>query len=122
MSKRILVVEDEDFLRQIYAEVLPTFEAQVLTAEDGYAAIGQIKSELIDFIILDWNLPRGGGKSVIDFMIQHDIKIPIVLATGNAHFIPYEYHLFHCVRGVFEKPFFMRDIVVFIEQHFQRSE
>lgn len=120
MSKNILVVEDEDFLRQIYAEVLPTFEAHVICAEDGLEAIGFIKSEHIDFIILDWNLPRGGGKSVIDFMQCNKINIPIVLATGNASFIPYEYHLFHCVCGVFEKPFFMRDIVVYIEQHFQR--
>ena len=66
-----MVVENEDLFRQIYNEVLPTFEEQ------------------------------------------------LALATGNAHFILYNYHLFHCVRGVFEKPFFMR---VFIEQHLQRSE
>lgn len=63
--QKILLVEDDQFLRDIYFQVLtPLFEVD--TAEDGKVAYDKISKNPYDLILLDMFLPKLDGKLVFE--------------------------------------------------------
>lgn len=63
--KKILLVEDDQFLRNIYVQMLsPVYEVD--TAEDGQIAYDKIVKNTYDLILLDMFLPKMDGKVVLE--------------------------------------------------------
>jgi DNA-binding response OmpR family regulator len=62
MSGKILVVDDDPYIRSFLKKRLETSSFQVLLAEDGIAALDVAHTEHPDIIISDWNMPRMDGK------------------------------------------------------------
>ena len=58
---RILVVEDEEHLARLIAEVLENEGYAVETAADGRSGLARVLSEDFDLLILDWMLPTAAG-------------------------------------------------------------
>ena len=61
MSDKILVVDDQQGIRQLLVEVLNEEGYQVVTASDGYAGIQQAKSSNPQLILLDMKMPGMNG-------------------------------------------------------------
>jgi len=83
--QKVLVVEDDAALRQMFVTALQIAGFDVLEAPNGYEAIHSVERQLPDIIVLDLLLPGFGGLSV-----QRDIAdramtkhIPIVIVTGS---------------------------------------
>ena len=82
-AERILVVEDNNDLRELYKIVLRTAGFQVTQASDGLTALRAIEADQPDLIVLDLRLPLISG-----FEVQHEMKqltaahIPIVVVTA----------------------------------------
>lgn len=64
-SAKILVVEDDQFLRELYADVLKTEGYTVDTAVDGQEALNKIKLGGYDLVLLDIILPKMDGLEVM---------------------------------------------------------
>lgn len=64
-SARILIVEDELFLRELYAEVLMGDGYGVETAADGEEGLSKIKAGGYNIVLLDINLPKINGLEVM---------------------------------------------------------
>jgi len=64
MSK-ILLVEDEASLRELYAEVLAEASHEVIQAADGQDALPKIKEGSWDILLLDIMLPKIDGIQVL---------------------------------------------------------
>ena len=84
--KTILVVDDEPDVRQYLQAILEDAGFNVITAEDGEAALAIIKSDKPDFISLDLMMPRKSGHKLLyelkrDKMLQ---KIPVLIVTAHA--------------------------------------
>jgi len=62
-SETILVAEDQEYLREMIKDILESRGYNVLTAEDGEAAIDAFKQqpERISLIIFDMMMPKKGG-------------------------------------------------------------
>lgn len=60
-ARRILVVEDDDTLRETLAEVVADEGYEVRTASDGQAALRALESWTPDLILLDVMMPRMDG-------------------------------------------------------------
>ncbi len=73
MGKNILLVEDEEFIRQMYQTALTQQGYSVDTANDGEEALAKLDtpSNAYDLIILDIMLPKIDGLSVLK-----KIKLP----------------------------------------------
>lgn len=69
-AKRILIVEDDQFLREFYQELLEGEGYVVEMAADGEIALQKIISNDYDLILLDIMLPKKDG-----IQILHDLKI-----------------------------------------------
>lgn len=77
---RILVVDDEDIIREFVAEVLE--EYHVIHAVNGQDAIDKIPDIHPCLIITDIKMPVKGGDEVIRFAKHFDPTIPIIVITG----------------------------------------
>ena len=58
LKHRILVVDDEESIRSVFAQLLQREGYEVTTAEDGFEALLQLKQFLPDVIISDLNMPK----------------------------------------------------------------
>jgi CheY-like chemotaxis protein len=82
MSKKILVVEDEEGLRLLYEEELEAEGYEVLTARNGREAIQQLEQGKPDLIVLDIVMPVMDGMEALGRIVGKERKIPIILNTS----------------------------------------
>lgn len=84
-GKRILFVEDDDFLSKLLSDKLIEKQATVTRAANGEEAISILKSNpKFDLILLDLMLPKIGGFEVME-AINADEKIkgtPIIILSN----------------------------------------
>lgn len=82
--KRILVVEDTELLRRMYRDRLVQDGYEVADAPDGLAALGIIRDQHFDLILLDLIMPRMGGIQVLEAVKQdpRTQSIPVVVLTN----------------------------------------
>ena len=82
--KNILLVDDDDDLREALAEQLVmTKDFEVFEAACGTAAMGRIKEQLYDLVILDVGLPDTDGRELCRLMRKQGVKAPILMLTGH---------------------------------------
>ena len=81
----ILLVEDEERLRDISKSMLETLGYKVLTATDGYKALETYRTaERVDLVITDLEMPTMGGRELIHQLKQIDQRAKAVVITGYA--------------------------------------
>lgn len=81
---KILVVEDDNSLREALQLSLELEKHVVDTAEDGDEGEFKIKSYEYDLLILDWQLPGKDGVELIRSYRQRGGRTPILLLTGKS--------------------------------------
>lgn len=84
IKKKILIVEDDFFIRDLYEIQARKSGYEVITATDGQEALTKVKDETPDLVILDIMLPKMDGISVLKAikMDGHLSKIPCILVTN----------------------------------------
>ncbi len=82
--KRILLVDDEEDLRDALAEqLLATEEFEVEQAGTGAQAVETAKGALFDLVVLDVGLPDTDGRELCKRLRKQGVKCPIVMLTGH---------------------------------------
>ncbi len=82
--KNILLVDDDEDLREALAEqLILTEDFEVFEAEDGASALGRVKEQHYDLIILDVGLPDTDGRELCKLMRRQGGKSPILRLTGH---------------------------------------
>jgi len=80
---KILVVDDEEIIRNIFKECLGSRKNYtVLTAVDGLEALEIIKAEEIDCCFTDLSMPRMDGVELTRKIQAYDNTIPVAVMTG----------------------------------------
>lgn len=82
---RILFVEDDEFIREVYgARLSETFNAEVVYARSGNEAISILSSDTdFDIIVSDYMMPDGKGIDVLGFKLANTIKSPFIFFTNT---------------------------------------
>ena len=65
MAKKLLFVEDEEFISFIYKRQFEIAGHEVDTARDGLLGLSQIQKNQYDFILLDIMLPGMNGMDIL---------------------------------------------------------
>jgi PAS domain S-box-containing protein len=109
----ILVVDDEDMLRNMLAEILRIEGWNVLTAADGVDAVEQYKQkwENIDLVISDLGMPRMGGEETFEQMKRINPAVKIIFATGYVDDAAKKEMESKGVKGIVNKPFRLEEII-----------
>ncbi|MBI4035975.1 response regulator transcription factor [Candidatus Daviesbacteria bacterium] len=84
-QKKILIVEDDQFLREFYQELLQSENYQVQAAAEGEAGLAMLREGGFNLVLLDIMLPKKDGLQIL-----RDLKIqpakqqngPIVVLTN----------------------------------------
>jgi two-component system, chemotaxis family, chemotaxis protein CheY len=84
---KILIVDDFATMRKVIRNLLKQggFE-NVAEAEDGAAALKLLKSQPVDFIISDWNMPNMSGLELLKAVrADEELKeLPFLMVTAEA--------------------------------------
>ncbi len=81
----ILVVDDEQGIRQVLQDVLGDEGHQVFAVEDGFQALEILEQEAVDLVILDVWLPNMGGIDVLKRVRGGWPDIEVVVISGHAN-------------------------------------
>ena len=86
MSKRVLVVEDQEDNRQILRDLLANVGYEMIEARDGEEALMAARTQSPDLILMDIQLPiLDGYEATRRIKAQSDLRhIPIIVVTSYA--------------------------------------
>jgi two-component system, NtrC family, nitrogen regulation response regulator NtrX len=81
----ILVVDDEQGIREVLQDVLADEGHRVVPAEDGFKALEVLEEGVVDLVILDVWLPNMGGIDVLKRIRDNWPEIEVVVISGHAN-------------------------------------
>ncbi len=83
VTQKILVVDDDLNILQLYAEILSGAGFEVLSAEDAIGAVTKFQEFHPALVILDVDMPAGGGRKVFELLrVQLAATVPILFSTA----------------------------------------
>jgi DNA-binding NtrC family response regulator len=80
----ILVVEDDEPMRNLMAEVLEPLDANVLLSKNARHAMDILGSEEVGVVLTDLRMPHADGIEILNFAKQCNLMTQVVLITGHA--------------------------------------
>ena len=80
---RILIVEDNENLRKLYAAILKGNGYTTLSASNGEEALQILGSEHVDLIILDIMMPVMDGYELTEILRKGGSEIPILMISAK---------------------------------------
>ena len=85
MTKKILLIEDEQLMIDLLERKLTQEGYKILVAKDGNEGLEKMRKEKPDLILLDIVMPRMGGFEVMEEMgKEEDLKnIPIIIISNS---------------------------------------
>ena len=83
MSKTILTVDDSRSIREAVRFALEPLGYNIIEAEDGLEGLDQLKSETVDLVITDLNMPNLDGLEFIEKVRESGdyTGLPLVMLT-----------------------------------------
>lgn len=84
--KRILVVDDEEHICELYKHDLEDEGYAVTVARSGKDALTAVEHDPPDLIVLDIQMPGMDGIETLERIIGGDKRIPVILNTAYSHY------------------------------------
>jgi response regulator RpfG family c-di-GMP phosphodiesterase len=117
---RVLVVDDEKFIRDIIADFLGMEGYIVRTAEDGSSAVAELSRARYDMVISDLKMPRMGGLDLLREVARTHPDTLTVIMTG---FGTVETAIDAMKRGAYDyilKPFKVEEVVHIVQRGLEK--
>lgn len=116
-QERILVVDDDDAIRNLVERVLRRERYVVDGARDGFEAIEKLSRHDYTTVLLDLMMPRIDGLGVLNFLekTRREDSPAVIIMTANLHAVG-EVHRKRSVAGVLPKPFDLGELLRYVRQ------
>ena len=83
-TRRILIVDDDDAMRDALVEQLALHEEfEAVAAESGTKGVQAAKVGHVDLVIMDVGLPDVDGREAVRILRKNGFKAPIIMLTGH---------------------------------------
>ena len=79
---KILLVENDKFIRDSFSERLKNNKYEVISAEDGGEAIDKITANDFDVVITDIEIPKVNGIEVLKFTKKNKPKTKVIIMSN----------------------------------------
>lgn len=119
---RILVIDDEDPVREILTKILLSKGYQVATASNGEEGIQRFKQEAFDLVFTDLGMPKISGWEVGKRIKQLNPKIPVAMITGWGMELNREKMKENGIDLVVSKPFNFEEVVKIVSEALELKE
>ena len=121
MSRTVLVVEDEQALREALVSVLDDEGYRTLSAADGRQALELFRAEKPDLVLLDLMLPELSGLEVCR-ILRRESDVPILMLTARDSEVDKVVGLEVGADDYVTKPFSLRELQARIRALLRRRE
>ena len=119
MQKRILVVDD-DSMNLVRTKMILGKQYDVVLAESGEAALNKLKTENIDLVLLDIEMPDMTGIETFERMKELPVKVPVIFLTASG----YEDDVMSAIRlgavNYLKKPFYPEELMKRVAKEFEK--
>ncbi len=82
MEEKVILVDDDEKLRELLTEYLEGYGFQVLALPDGSRVLETIRTVIPDIVILDIMLPKRDGLEVLR-EIRNESSVPVIMLTAK---------------------------------------
>lgn len=103
--KRILVADDEEFVRRLVGQVLDRGGYDVDFAVDGEGALARMQAARPDLVVLDLMMPGKDGWAVLEQMRRQPDMPPVIVLTGHGSYEAFIRAVRAGASGYLSKPF-----------------
>lgn len=117
MSK-VLIIEDDEAIRENTAELLTLHHYEVATAEDGMDGYLQAKRRQPDVVLCDMMMPKSDGRRFLQ-LARSDAAlrgIPVIFFSAGTLSLREQNYLIRASNGFLKKPFLEEDLIATIER------
>ncbi len=106
-SETILLVEDEEIVRQLTCEILESYGYQIIEAENGEAALKICENDAakFDLLLTDVVMPGTGGHELAGKLLEKYPNLRILFTSGYNEDSQIEYEISDAVTDFIHKPF-----------------
>jgi CheY-like chemotaxis protein len=122
LPARILVIDDEDSVRDILSKILGLKGHQVVVASDGEEGIERFKNETFDLVFTDLGMPKISGWEVGKTIKGLNPKVPIVMITGWGMELNKEKMKENGIDLIVSKPFQFNQVVGLVSEAMELKE
>jgi CheY-like chemotaxis protein len=119
-AKKIMVVEDNDFVRMQIATFLKSDGFEVIEASDGQAAEGLLNTNP-DLVIADVMMEPVGGFAFVRILRDKGLDVPVILVTGDQNNDLLEQSNKLGVASVLIKPVKKERLISMVQRTLQRA-
>lgn len=113
---RVLVVDDDNSIRESVAMALEERGFQVLQARDGNEGLSRIERDAPDLVVLDMMIPRRSGFAVLDHLrIRPNAGPKVVMVSGSTNPHHEQTALAKGAAAYVRKPFDLAQLIAQIE-------
>jgi DNA-binding response OmpR family regulator len=82
--RKILVVDDDDMLRESLVEQLSLYEEfEIVPAESAAKGVQRARQEPIDLVVMDVGLPDMDGREAVKLLRKGGFRAPVIMLTGQ---------------------------------------
>ena len=110
VPRRILVVDDEQFVCDALRMMLKFDGHVVETANSGADALARLESAKFDLVITDFSMPAMKGDELAAAIKSRLPSQPVVMITAYAEMLQSAKEQLNCVDFVISKPFLLEDL------------
>ncbi|WP_428663289.1 response regulator [Runella sp.] len=124
MSYKVLIIDDEDFIRENIAEMLTLLEYEVAMAVNGKDGISKIVSFQPDVILCDITMPFMNGYQVLEILRNSGAQAntPFIFLTSMAGAAERREGILMGADDYVTKPFEFSDLISAIEKQLNKSK
>jgi len=119
---RILVIDDDESMRDSCRQALARKASRVEVAEDGLSGLEILKKEAFDLVILDLKMPGLSGMEVLNRIKQEYPDVVVVVITGYATVESAVEAMRHGAYDFLPKPFTPESLRVIVERALDTRE
>ncbi len=120
-GEKILVVDDEEMIRDLCYHILTAEGYQVTAAPNGIAALEELRRSDSDLLITDIKMPGMDGLELFERVKQLDLDIVTIFITGHGTLDTAIESLMRGVDGFVLKPFTQEELLSAVERAVTRS-
>ena len=120
MKKHILVVDD-DSMNLARTQIILEEEYEVLLAESGVRALSILKSQTIDLVLLDIDMPLMNGIETFKRMKEFAADIPVIFLTASGEVEDVVGALLLGAVDYLKKPYLPQELLKRVAQEFEKK-
>lgn len=119
-SVSILIVDDEEMMRNLLSKILSREGYRISSAEDGQTALETMGQEKIDIVISDMKMPRMNGFELLKVIKQEYPEVGVIIMTAYGDTYTVKDALLLGADEYITKPFKSYEISLVVERAYWR--